>query len=352
MTTNTLDAADHADATGRGRQADKPWQIPLSGWKDVLLRARQEMVRDHVTLIAAGCAFYALLAVFPGIAAAISLWGLFAEPSEIVRQIDGFTAALPPEAAGIIHEQAAAAAAADKGALLTALFGIALGIFSASKGINSLIEGLNIVYDETEQRGFLKKTLLNLGLTFASVIGLLLAAILVVAVPAALGQMGLGAGSRILVTIVQWTVLILGAGAAFAMLYRIAPNRTGARWEWLSGGGLLAVLVWVLGSALFSFYVARFASYNATYGALGGVVILLMWLYMTAVVILLGAEVNAELERQTKRDTTTGKRRPMGERGAFAADTLGKAMGKKGRAEEETTADDDAPHGLKGGGRA
>ena len=330
MTENTLPSAETDHATGRGRDAVKPWQIPLSGWKDVLLRARKEMVRDHVTLIAAGCAFYALLAVFPGLVAAISLWGLFASPAEIVDQIDGFTRALPPEAAGLLHDHAAEAAAADRGALLTALFGIGLGIFSASKGINSLIEGLNIVYDEEEQRSFLKKTILNLAVTACAVLGLIAAVFLVVAVPAALGQLGLGGGSKFLVTVVQWLVLIAGAGAAFSALYKVAPNRRDARWEWLSGGSLIAVILWVIGSALFSFYVARFASYNATYGALGGVVILLMWLFMTNVVILLGAEVNAELERQTKRDTTVDGHQPMGKRNAFAADTLGEALGAKG----------------------
>ena len=336
MTSSTLDHAEalnaeHRHKGDRGRLATKPWEIPLSGWKDVLLRARKEMVADHVTLIAAGCAFYALLAVFPGIAAAISLWGLFASPNEIVTQIDGFTRALPPDAAALIHEQAASAAAADSGALLTALFGIALGVFSASKGINSLIEGLNIVYDEKEQRPFLRKLILNLTVTACAILGLIAAVFLVVAVPAALGQMGLGAGSKLLVTIVQWFVLILGAGVAFAALYRYGPNRRDARWEWLTGGGLLAVILWVLGSALFSVYVAQFASYNATYGALAGVVILLMWLFMTNVVILLGAEVNAELERQTRLDTTTGGRQPLGQRGAFAADTVGEALGAKSR---------------------
>ena len=336
MTQNTLPYDEALEAEGRGRLAQKPWEIPLSGWKDVLLRSRQEMVRDHVTLIAAGCAFYALLAVFPGLVAAISLWGLFASPAEIVEQIDGLTRALPPDAAALLHEHAAEAAAADKGALVTALLGIGLGIFSASKGINSLIEGLNIVYDEEEQRPFLRKLILNLAVTACAVIGLLVAVFLVVAVPAALGQLGLGTGSKVLVTIVQWLVLILGAGAAFAALYRVAPNRRDARWEWLSGGSLIAVILWVIGSAAFSFYVARFASYNATYGALGGVVILLMWLFMTNVVILLGAEVNAELERQTRRDTTVGGRQPLGKRRAFAADTVGAALGRKDRDEDES----------------
>ena len=322
-------AAEGLTTTDRGRLATKPWEIPLAGWKDVLLRTRKEMVADHVTLIAAGCAFYALLAVFPGIAAAISLWGLFASPGEIVAQIDGFTAALPPDAAALVNEQAASAAAADSGALLTALFGIALGIFSASKGVNSLIEGLNIVYDETDQRGFLRKTALNLAVTACAILGLIVAVFLVVAVPAILAEVGLGAGGTFLVTVVKWAVLILGAGVAFAGLYRYGPNRRDARWEWLTGGGILAVLLWVLGSGLFSLYVARFASYNATYGALAGVVILLMWLFMTNVVILLGAEVNAELERQTKLDTTVGRRQPLGERGAFAADTVGEAIGAK-----------------------
>ena len=313
----------------RGRTARKPWQIPLKGWLDVLMRVKGEIGKDHISLIAAGCAFYGLLAVFPGIAAAISLWGLFSSPTEIVDQIDGFTRALPAEAADIVHQQASDAAAADQGALVTAILGIALGIFSASKGIKSLTEGLNIVYDETDERGFVKKTILNLGLTLGAILGLVAAAFLVVAVPVILDAVGIGSGGRAVATIVQWLVLIAGAAGAFAVLYELAPERDDARWEWLTPGGFLAVLLWIVGSFLFSLYVANFASYNATYGALGGVVILLMWLWMTCLVILLGAEVNAETERQTRRDTTIGAREPIGERGAHAADTVGEAAGAK-----------------------
>ncbi|MBB4659413.1 YihY/virulence factor BrkB family protein [Parvularcula dongshanensis] len=310
------------DAT-RGRQASKPWHIPPKGWFDVLMRVKGEMGKDHISLIAAGCAFYGLLAVFPGIAAAISLWGLLADPNQIVSQIDGFTNTMPPEAADLIHEQAVSAASADTGALLTALIGIAIGVFSASKGIKSLTEGLNVAYDEDDERSFIKKTLLNVALTFGAVIGLIVAAVLVIAVPATFEVLGLGGIGKVLATIAQWIVLLGGALFAFGVLYRLAPDRDDARWEWLTGGAVFAVVLWIFGSWAFSIYVGNFASYNATYGTLGGVVILLMWLYLTAFVVLLGAEVNAELERQTKRDTTTGTHEPIGERGAYAADTVG-----------------------------
>ena len=333
----------HPEAA-RGRHALSPWGIPWPGFKDVGLRVFRETKNDYIGLIAAGCAFYGLLAIFPAIAASIAIWGLLADPATIVGQIDGLTRALPGDAAAIIKDQAAAAAGAEGGAALTALLSIAVGIYSASKGMKSLTTGLNIAYDEAEERSFIKKTLLNLGLTFGAVIGLLGAVLLIVGVPVALRFVGLSAGVQTLAAAFRWVVLIGGAFLAFAALYRIGPHRRGARFKWLSGGALVAVILWVGGSALFSVYVATLASYDSTYGTLGGVVVLLMWLYLTAFAILLGAEVNAELERQTAEDTTKGPARPMGERGAYAADTLGEALGKPGYdAKTDPVAAADAP---------
>jgi membrane protein len=310
------------EEAARGLRAVKPWHIPRRGMKEVGKRVLKEMGADHVSLIAAGCAFFGLLALFPAVAAAIAIWGLVAEPETIVRQIEGLTAALPADAAQIVHDQAASAASSDGGALLAAIVSILVAIYSASKGIKSLTEGLNIAYDETEQRGFLRQTLLNLTLTAAAVIGIVLAVVLLVAVPVILNAVPLPAGTEALAGLARWVVLVGGALLAFAALYRLGPNRKSAKWEWLSIGALVGVGVWVLGSALFSVYVSTLASYDETYGTLGGVVVLLMWLYLTAFAILLGAEVNAELERQTQRDTTTGPERPPGQRGAVVADDV------------------------------
>ena len=315
----------NAEEIALGRAAARPWHIPRAGWWQVLKRVWAEQTSDHISLIAAGCAFYGLLALFPALAAAIAIWGLVADPGQIVRQIDGLTSTLPPEAAALIHEQASAAASSDGGALLTALLSILVGVYSASKGIKSLTEGLNIAYDQGEGRPFLKKTILNLGLTFGAVIGIVMAVILIVVVPVTLAFVGLPAEAEWFGRILRWVVLVGGALLAFGVLYRVGPNRASASWHWVSPGSLLAVVLWVGGSAAFSVYVARMASYDSTYGALGSVVVLLMWLWLTAFSILLGAELNCELERQTRADTTTGPDRPMGERGAYAADTVAEA---------------------------
>ena len=319
----------NADEIARGRAAQRPWHIPRKGLFEVLMRVKDETARDHVGLIAAGCAFYGLLALFPAIAAAIAIWGLVADPGQIVQQIDGLTATLPPEAAGIIHDQAASAASSDEGALLTAILAILIGVYSASKGIKSLTEGLNIAYDETEGRGLIKKTILNLGLTFGAVIGLLIAVLLIVVVPVVLSFVGLGAVVEAFGQVLRWIVLIGGALFAFGVLYWVGPARDRATWHWVTPGAVVGVLLWVGGSGLFSIYVARMASYDSTYGALGSVVVLLMWLWLTAFAILIGAEVNCELERQTAHDTTRGPTRPLGERGAYAADTVADPRGAK-----------------------
>lgn len=312
----------NAEEIAVGRKAGRPWHIPQKGWIMVLKRVWKEQGDDHVGLIAAGCAFYGLLALFPAIAAAIAIWGLVADPGQIVQQIDGLTRTLPPEAADIIHEQAASAAGNDGGALLTALLSILIGIYSASKGIKSLTEGLNIAYDQGEGRGFLKQTVLNLSLTLGAVIGIVLAVLLIVVVPVTLAFVGLPAGAEWFGRVLRWVVLVGGALVAFGVLYRVGPNRASASWHWVTPGSLLAVVLWVGGSAVFSLYVAKLASYDSTYGALGSVVVLLMWLWLTAFAILIGAELNCELERQTRADTTTGPEKPMGQRGAYAADTV------------------------------
>ena len=290
-----------------------------------MLRTKDELKKDHVSLIAAGGAFFSLLALFPAVAAVVAIWGLIAEPSEVVRQLDGFTSALPEDIAEIVHDQARKAAQEGSGALLTAILAIGLGVWSASKGMNAVIEGVNIAYDEEDERGFVKKTLLRLILTLGAIVGVVLAIGLVVALPAVLKAVGLSGIVEFLIGAVKWIVLLVGAGAAFAVLYRYAADRDEPRWSWVTPGALLGVVLWLAGSAAFSVYVSNFASYNETYGTIGGAIVLLMWLYLTCFVVLLGAEVTAEVERQTRKDTTEGVRQPMGQRGAHAADTVGEA---------------------------
>jgi membrane protein len=307
----------------RGRHAERPRQIPKAGWRDILLRTWNEMGDDHVSMIAAGVAFYGLLAIFPAIAAIISIWGLLADPQQLEQQIEQLSSNLP-QAGSIISDQARKIASnAGAGVSFAAVGGILFALYSASKGMKALIEGLNIIYDEDEKRGFFKLNLMALGLTLGMIVVLIVSLALIMAAPTLLGSLGLGSTVQTLVTWLRWPVLFLVVVVSLGFLYRFAPSRDEPQWHWVSWGAALATVVWLIGSIAFSIYVRNFGSYNETYGSLGAVVILLMWFWLSALIVLMGAELNAEMEHQTKRDTTEGRPRPMGERGAHAADTVG-----------------------------
>lgn len=309
---------------GRGRKAERPRDIPRPGWRDVLVRTKNEVGNDHASMVAAGVAFYALLAIFPAIAALVSLWGLMADPQQIEQQIQAISGMLPEQAASILTNQARSVASHAGGGIgLAALGGLLLTLYSASKGMKSLIEGLNIIYDEEESRGFIVLNLVALGLTLAILVVLIVALGMITVVPALLGNLGLGSLVQSLVTWLRWPILFVVAMLTLAFLYRYAPSRATPRWQWVSWGAVIATLLWIAGSVAFSIYVRNFASYNETYGSLGAVIILLMWFWLSAFIVLLGAELNSEMEHQTAHDTTSGRARPMGERGAHAADTLG-----------------------------
>jgi membrane protein len=308
----------------RGREAERPQDIPKPGWRDILWRTKAEITDDHVSMIAASIAFYALLAIFPAIAAMISIWGLLFDPQQIAQQIESVTGALPEGAAGIINGQVeAVAAGAGAGVSIAAIVGILFALYSASKGVQAMIEGLNIIYDEEEKRGFIKLNLVTLILTLGMIAIMIVALGAIAVLPALLGNLGLPDIFRNVLDYARWPVLVLVALIGLAILYRYAPSRKEAGWRWVSPGALIATVLWVIASIAFSIYVSNFASYNETYGSLGAVVILLMWFWVSAFVVLVGAEINCEIERQTERDTTTGTAKPMGQRGAYAADTLG-----------------------------
>jgi membrane protein len=311
-----------ATAAERGRQAERPSEIPKAGWRDILVRTWKEIGDDHVSLIAAGVGFYALLALFPAIAALIAIWGLAFDPQQIEQQITAISQFLPEQAGAIITDQARQVAAAGGGLGLAAVIGILLALYSASKGIKALIEGLNIIYDEQEKRGFIKLNLMALVITLGIIVALIVALGVIVVLPIVLELLGLGPIVDALVSIVRWPLLFAFAMLVLAALYRWAPSRAPARWRWVTWGAAIATLIWVLGSIAFSIYVRNFGSYNETYGSLGAVIILLMWLWLSAFVVLLGAELNAEMEHQTERDSTTGAPEPRGRRGAQVADEV------------------------------
>jgi membrane protein len=312
-----------ATATERGRGAERPSEIPRAGWRDILVRTWNGIGNDHVSLIAAGVGFYALLALFPAIAALIAIWGLAFDPQQIEQQIAAISGFLPEQAAAIVTEQARKVAAGGGGLGWAAAGGILLALYGAAKGTKALIEGLNIIYGEEEQRGFIELNLMALGLTLGVIVAMIAALGLIVVVPIVLQFVGLGSLAHALISVLRWPILFAGALVALAALYRFAPSRAAARWRWVTWGAGAATLIWVIGSIAFSVYVRNFGSYNETYGSIGAVIILLMWLWLSAFVVLLGAEVNAEMEHQTERDSTTGSPEPRGRRGAYVADEAG-----------------------------
>ncbi len=311
----------------RGRNAESPTRIPAKGWKDIAFRVKDEMADDHVGLIAAGVAFYTLLALFPAITAMLAIGGLLVEPSQIVDQLRNVTQIMPENVADIILKQAQDVAGSQNAGLgLAAVLGIGLAIYSASKGVGSLIEGLNVAYDEDETRGFFWLKLVTLGLTVTLILGVVGALFLLTVIPLALTFVQLGGAAEVIVTGISWLLMLALIMLALAMLYRYGPDRDRPEWRWASLGSVIACLAWVAATAGFAIYAANFGSYNESFGSLGGVIVLLMWLWISAYVVLMGAELNAEIEAQTRYDTTVGPDAPMGARGAQKADKLGKTQ--------------------------
>ncbi|WP_299694500.1 YihY/virulence factor BrkB family protein [uncultured Tateyamaria sp.] len=308
-----------------GRQAAHPTAIPLKGWWHVLQRVYQRQDASHIGLLAAGVAFYGLLSLFPGIAATVAIAGLLVDPSLITTHAETLADILPESARDIVIGQIREVATADSTSLsLAAAFALALALYSASKAVASLINGFNVVYEEKESRGFVRLTLLKLVLTLGLIIGGLLAVLIVAALPAVAAWFGAALLTDIIM-LARWPVVLLIAGAGIAILYRYGPDRRSAKWRWLTPGAGVACVLWVAGSFGFSMYVESFGTYNETFGTLGGVTVLLTWLWLSAFIVLLGGLLDAELEAQTSRDSTVGPDRPMGNRGAVKADTLSTA---------------------------
>ena len=309
----------------RGRGADTPQEIPAKGWKDIAKRTLKEVKQDQVPLLGAGVAFYALLSLFPAIIAGVSIYGLVADPQTVRDQINQLTNLLSPETAKLVGTQLEQVTSSAGGALgLATVLGILTALWSASSGMKALITGVNLAYDETEGRKFVKLRGLSILLTLGAMVLLAVALALIVGFPAVPDSWP---------TPLQWTAAILRfvllavlLMAGLAALYRYAPDRDSPKWGWASPGSVVATVLWVLASVGFSVYVNAFGNYNKTYGALAGIIILMFWLYLTAFVVLVGAELNAEMELQTAKDTTAGPEQPLGDRDAHAADHVAEAQ--------------------------
>ncbi len=309
---------------GRGRQAARPSQIPARGWRDIALRVWGEIGRDNIALIAAGVAFYSMLAIFPAIAALISIYGLVADPTVVQNQITAMREVMPEQGFEIIEQQLVRLASAPPSGLsLGLVVGLSIALWSTMSGVKGFITALNVAYEEGEKRGFFALNALAFALTLGAILFIILALSMVVVLPAVLGFIGLGGWADTLIRLARWPVLALMVMAGLAVLYRYGPSREQAQWRWVSWGAVIATVLWLVGSIVFSWYVSNLADYNATYGSVGAVVILLMWLYLSAFAVLLGAEINSEMEHQTGEDTTTGRPEPIGDRRALMADTIG-----------------------------
>ncbi len=312
---------DTSDSRGRG--ARRPQDIPATGWRDIAVRTWQSVTRDHVSVVSAGVAFFGLLALFPALVAFVAIAGLVMTPAEMEERISTFASALPEGASEIVTEQAVSVAQTDGGAGWGAILGFLFALWGAAKGVKSLMEGMNIAYGEEEKRGFIVYNLVAFALTLFLIVGLVIAVAAAVVAPAVASFVPLPPAAAALLTYAPWPVLLALTVFGLAVMYRYGPSRENAKWRWLTPGAVLATVLWLAGSIGFSVYVSNFDTYNATYGALGGAIVLLTWLWLSAFVVLLGAELNSEIEHQTARDTTSGEPKPLGRRGAEKADHVG-----------------------------
>lgn len=312
------------EATDRypGEAAPQPSDISSGGWKQVTKRTVSEIKKDHLTLLAAGVAFKGLLALFPSIVAAISIWSLVADPQEMAQQTQSMTQALPSSAGQLVQDQVSNVAQSGQSTVSVALaVSVAVALWGASGGMAGLIEGTTAAYDEVDDRKFPVKRGLAILLTIGGIVFLLITVGLIAVLPAVLDNLGLPQSATIAVQVGQWVALAAVMAVALAVVYKVGPDRNRAEFRWVSVGAVVATVLWLIGSGLFTLYVNNFGKFGETYGAFAGIIVLMLWLFLTAFLVLLGAEINAEMERQTRADTTEGESEPIGRRGATPADT-------------------------------
>ncbi len=321
LTANTDALLQAPDSEALGRHAGVPTQIPWRGWKRVLGRTFREIISDRLSLVSAGCAFYATLALFPAISMLVSIYGLAFDPVTVEPQLGALRGLLPPAAFTLISDRVHTLVSQPRSALTVGLLiSVGITLWSSATGVKSLLSALNMAYEETETRSFVRFQATALSMTLAAIIAAVVGIATLVALPAAMSFLGISEGQKMLARLASLGVLLVFVIGALSLLYRFGPSRRSARWQWITPGSLLATALWLIASAVFSYYVGHFASYDATYGPLGAVIGMMLWFWVTAYVVLAGAELNAELELQTSRDTTDGPMKPIGARGAYVAD--------------------------------
>jgi membrane protein len=311
---------------GRGRDADTPEQISALGWQDILWRVVWSISADRVLSTSGGVAFFALLAMLPGVTAVVSLYGLFADASTIGNHLTILAGILPGGVLDVISDQIILLARQPNETLGTA-FAVALlvALVSANSGVAALFDALNVVYAEKEKRSLVRFYATTFLFTLVGIAFVVMAISAVVVLPLVLKFVGSATTSDALLNFLRWPILLVTLTVSLGFIYRYGPSRRDARWRWVTWGSIFAAVLWVAASIVFSWYVATFDSYNKLYGSLGAGIGFMIWLWISAVVVLLGGELNAEMEHQTASDTTQGARRPLGSRGAMMADHVGKA---------------------------
>lgn len=317
-----------SEAEDRGRLATSPSEIPSKGWKDVLLRVYADIGEHRIMALAAGITYYSILAIFPALAALVAIYGLFSDPGAIAKHLDQAAGFVPSGAIDVAREQLMRITSKGSQSLgWTFVIGLAVSLWSANAAMKALFDTLNIIYGEQEKRSFVRLNAISLAFTFAGIAFVLLALSAVVVVPVVLNYLGLPDFTDLLVRVARWPAMFVVLTLALACIYRFGASREAPRWRWITWGSSAGTLLWIIASVLFSWYAANFGTFNKTYGSLGAAIGFMTWLWISAIVILLGAEIDAELEHQTARDTTTGAPRPMGRRGAHMADTVGEPRG-------------------------
>ncbi|EIE49291.1 ribonuclease BN [Salipiger aestuarii] len=290
-------------ATPETTQADHPAELRRGDFKTAALEVWRAISQDKLSLIAAGIAFFGLLALFPAITALMAIAGLFLTPGDVTAQITQVSQMMPQSAAEIVIEQAKGVAGSDQGGLgIAAALGIVIALYSASAGVSNLIQGLNVCYGTHETRNFVKLKAVTMMMTLLMILGLVVALAVVLVLPGVLAVVNLGGAVEATVSVLRWILLLGLTVAGIGLIYHFGPDRAPANWRWITPGALIACFLWVAASFGFSLYAENFGSYQETFGSLAGVIILLFWLWISAFIVLLGARINAALEARTLAD--------------------------------------------------
>jgi membrane protein len=311
--------SSHGHGELKADPASNPLEISPRGWRKIFRRTVQEFNQDQIPAVAAGATFFALLSIFPALAAFVALYGLFADVDAARAQIETLAGLLPSGAVSVMEDQISRLAAQDHSRLgATFVISLLVSLWASNAGVKALLGGLNVAYEEREHRGFITLNLISLSFTLGCVLFTVAAVAAIAAAPPTLEALHISRWVRL--SLLRWPILLLAVMGLLSLLYRYGPCRARARWRWITPGSSLAAAGWMAMSLLFSWYVANFGHYDRTYGSLGAVVGFMTWIWLSLIVVLAGAELNSEMESQTSADTTTGPPRPRGLRGAAVAD--------------------------------